>query len=86
VKRKITNSKTAFLRSAKGCTRLDKIGNDDMRKELGMSLMNDRIGRYKQDWLGHVERMEEGRVPKQVLWYGPKGRRDPGRPCGGWNS
>jgi hypothetical protein len=33
-----------------------------------------------------VERIEEGRVPKQALWYRPNGRRDPGRPCTRWNS
>jgi hypothetical protein len=30
--------------------------------------------------------MEEGRVPKQDLWYRPKGRRDSGRPRRRWNS
>jgi hypothetical protein len=49
-----------FLRSVKGCTRLDKIRNEDIRKELGMFSINDRIRRYRQDWLEHVEKMEEG--------------------------
>jgi hypothetical protein len=75
-----------FLRSVKGCTRLDKIGNEDKRKELGVFSINDRIRSYKQHWLEHVERMEEGRAPKQALWYRPKGRRDPGRPRSRWNS
>jgi hypothetical protein len=48
--------------------------------------MNDRIRRYRQDWLEHVERTEEGLMPKQALWYRPKGRRDPGRPRRRWNS
>jgi hypothetical protein len=74
------------LRSVKQCTRLDKIRNEDIRKELGVFSINDRIRRYRQDWLEHVERMEEGRVPKQTLWYRPKGRRDPGRPRRRWNS
>jgi hypothetical protein len=47
---------------------------------------NNRIRRYRQDWLEHVERMEGGRVPKQALWYRPRGRRDPGRPRRRWNS
>jgi hypothetical protein len=75
-----------FLRSVKGCTRLDKIWNEDIRKELGVFSINDRIRRYRQDWLEHVERMKEGRVPKQALWCRPKGRRDPGRPRRRWNS
>jgi hypothetical protein len=40
-----------FLRSVKGCTRPDKIRNEDVRKELGLFSINDRIRRYKQDWL-----------------------------------
>jgi hypothetical protein len=60
-----------FLRSVKGCTRLDKIRNKDTRKELGVFSINDIIRRHRQDWLEHVERTEEGRVPKQALWYRP---------------
>jgi hypothetical protein len=71
---------------AVGCTCLIKIRNEDMRKELGVFSVNDRIRRYRQDWLEHVESMAEGRVPKQALWYGPKGRREPGRLCRRWNS
>jgi hypothetical protein len=59
-------AETRFLRSVKGCTRLDKIRNGDIRKELGVFSITDRIRRYRQDWLEHVARMEEGRVPKQV--------------------
>jgi hypothetical protein len=74
-----------FLRSVKGCTRLDKIRKEDIRKELGVFSINDRIRRYKQDWLEYVDRIE-GRVLKQALWYRPKERRDPGRPRRRWNS
>jgi hypothetical protein len=61
---KIQSAEMRFLRSAKGCTRLDTIRNEDIRKELGVFSVNDRIRRYRQDWLEHAERMEEGRVPK----------------------
>jgi hypothetical protein len=63
-----------------------KLRNEYLRKEIGVSLINDRIRRYRQDWLQHVERMQEGRMPKQALWYTPKGRRDPGRTRRRWNS
>jgi hypothetical protein len=51
-----------------------------------MILINDGIRRYIQDWLEHVEMMEEGRMLKQALWYSPKGKREPGRPRRSWNS
>jgi hypothetical protein len=58
-----------FLTSGKGCTRLDKIRNECMRKESEVFSMNNRITKYKQDWREHVESMEEERVVKQALWY-----------------
>jgi hypothetical protein len=83
--KKLHTAEMRFLTSVKGCTRLDKIRNKDTRKELGVSSINGGIRTYRQDWLQHVEGMEEGRVPKQALWHRPKGRRDPGRVCTRWN-
>jgi hypothetical protein len=83
---KLQAAEMCFLRFVKGRTRLDKIRNEDIREKLGVFSINDRIRRYRKDWLGHLERMEEGRVPKLALWYRSKGRRDPGRPCRRWNS
>ena len=31
-------------------------------------------------WYGHVSRMEEGRLPKEVMKWRPPGRRKRGRP------
>jgi len=33
---------------------------------------------------GHVQRMEEGRLPKKVMKWSPPGRRKQGRPKGTW--
>jgi hypothetical protein len=52
-------AETRFLRSVKRRTGPDKIRNEDTRKELGVFSINDRIRRYRQDWLEHVERTEE---------------------------
>jgi hypothetical protein len=82
---KLQRAEMRFLRSGKGRTRLDKIRKENIRKEKGVFSINDRIRRYRQDWLEHVEKKEEGRVPKRALWYRPKGRRDPGRPRRKWN-
>jgi hypothetical protein len=36
-------------------------------------------------WVEHLERMENGRFPRDALYYLPKGRRDPGRPRKRWS-
>ena len=35
-------------------------------------------------WLGHVQRMEDGRVPKKILKTKPEGKRNAGRPKSRW--
>ena len=35
-------------------------------------------------WYGHVQRMEEGRLPKQAMKWSPPGRRKRGRPKLSW--
>jgi hypothetical protein len=57
-------AETRLVRSVKGCTKLDKIRYEDKRKETGVFSANERIRRYRQDRLEHVERTEEGRVIK----------------------
>jgi hypothetical protein len=83
---KTTTSRNAILKIRRACTRVDTIGNEDIYKEIRMFSINGRIRRYTQNGLQHVERMKEGRVPKQALWYRPKGRRNPDRPPRRWNS
>ena len=35
-------------------------------------------------WYGHLQRMEDDRLPKKVLKWTPTGRRRRGRPRKGW--
>jgi hypothetical protein len=67
-----------FLRSVKGYTRLDKIRNEVIRKELEISGIQDVRSRHKQNWINHLERMDNTRLPKHALNYKPQGRRDRG--------
>ena len=36
------------------------------------------------NWYGHVQRMEERRLPKDVMKWSPPGRRKRGRPIATW--
>ena len=69
-----------FLRSVKGYTRLDKIRSEVIRKEPDISGIQDVRLKYIQNWINHLERMDNTRLPKHVLNYKPRGRRDDGRP------
>ena len=72
-----------FLRSVTGYTRLDKIRSEVLRKELEISGIQDMRLKYKQNWINHLERMDN-RLPKHALNYKPRGRRDRGRPSKRW--
>jgi hypothetical protein len=47
------------------------------------SLLED-IKTKQMQWYGHDQRMEEGRLPKEVLKWPPSGRRKQGRPKLNW--
>jgi hypothetical protein len=47
-----------FLRSVKGYTRLNKIRRKVIRKELEISGIQDVRSKHKQNWIDHLERMD----------------------------
>jgi hypothetical protein len=69
-----------FLRTVKGYTRLDKIKNEVIRKELEITGIKDMRSKHTQNWINHLERMDNTRRLKHTLNYKPRGRRDRGRP------
>ena len=87
MKRDMTRLEAAemrFPRSVKGYKRLDKIRSEAIRKELDISGIQDVRLKYKQNWINHLERIDNTRLPKHSLNYKPRGRRDRGRPKKGW--
>jgi hypothetical protein len=79
----VTASNTA-LRSVTGYTRLDKIGSKDIRQELEISGIQDMRLKYKQNWINHLERMDNTRLQKHALTYKPRRRRDRDNPKKRW--
>ena len=73
-----------FLRNVKGYTRLDKIRSAVIRTELKISGIQDVRSKYKQNWINHLERTDNTRLPKHALNYKHRGRRDLGRPRKRW--
>ena len=73
------------LRSVKGYTRLGKISNEVVRKEPEISGIQDVKSKYKQNWINHLERKDNSRLPKHAVKYKRRGRRDRGRPKKRWH-
>jgi len=73
-----------FLRSVTGYTRLYKIRSEVIRKELEISGIQYMKLKYKQNWINHLEGMDNTKLPKHDLNYKPRGRRDRGSPRKRW--
>jgi len=53
------------------------------KMNVSRSVLDD-IKTKQLQWHGHVQRMEEGRLPKEVMKLSPPGRRKRGRPKLTW--
>jgi hypothetical protein len=69
---KLQAAEMRLLRSVKGRTRLDKTRNEDIRKELGVFSFNDRIRRYRQDWLNTWKGWKKDECRSRLFGTGPK--------------
>jgi len=49
-------------------------------EKMGAQNIVKEMKQYQEKWLQHIQRMDTNRIPKQVLQYKPKGRRNIGRP------
>jgi hypothetical protein len=56
-----------FLRIVKEYTRLDKIRSKVIRKELEITGIKDLRSKHKQNWINHLERMDNTRLPTHAL-------------------
>ena len=80
IKNQIQTSEMKFLRRTKGCTRQQCLRNEDITEELQVFSTNDKIQAHCVEWLKHLDRIENGRLPYVAFRYRPFGTRDIGRP------
>jgi hypothetical protein len=76
-----------YLRTVKGCTRLDQIREEDIRNELDISPLSEKIIEYRNKWnkwKAHLQRMEHTRIPLQACKCQPSGKQDIDRPRRRW--
>jgi hypothetical protein len=77
MKRDMTRLEAAemrFLRSVNGYTRLEKIQSDIIRKELKISGIQEVSTKNKQNWINHIERIDNPTLPKHAFNYQSRGR------------
>lgn len=74
------------LRRSAGVSRRERIRNEEIREQMGVqdTIMKD-VERRQLIWYGHVQRMAEGRLPKEAMQWIPRKRRKRGRPRKNWN-
>ena len=70
------------LRRILGISWKDRVPNKDVLMQAGMPSMFAMLSQRRLRWLGHVSRMDDGRIPKDLL-YGElaTGSRPAGRPA-----
>ena len=49
-----------------GYTLLDKKRSSDIREQLGIFNVNDKLTQYKTNWREHIQRMDDNRQPKKI--------------------
>jgi hypothetical protein len=82
----IQSAEMKFLRSVKGCARMDHVRNEEIRTELEMYAIQDKITEYRIRWSAHLQKTDNSRFPKQALLYKSRGRRDVGCPRKRWTA
>ena len=76
-----------WQRKILGITWKDKVTNEEVRRRTGMVKLEDILRKKRLRWLGHLHRMENGRIAKQALnWQPADGHRKRGRPRKNWRS
>ncbi|XP_030748221.1 uncharacterized protein LOC115876551 [Sitophilus oryzae] len=74
-----------FWRRAAGKSILDRVRNERIQNVMGVKhRISEDIKINQLRWYGHVQRMEENRIPKKILNWTPKGKRKRGRPRRSW--
>lgn len=72
------------LRRLLGVRWQDYVSNIEIRRRTGREPFSNTLHRARLQWLGHVLRMPEDRLPNIALHNGPTGKRGRGRPPKRW--
>ena len=85
-KKRIRAVEMDYLRRSAGRSRLERIRNEQIRLKMSaQETVIERIEKKSLRWFGHLLRMNDERLPKQIFIWKPPGRRKRGRPRRSWN-
>lgn len=84
-KKKIISTEMDALRRSARISRRERKTNEYVKEQMGVegNVMED-VERRQLIWYGHVQRMDERRLPKQAMQWTPRERRTRGRPRKNW--
>ena len=83
-RRRIEAAEMKLLKPLAGYTLYDHKTNDYIRRELRISGTLDKMDECRRNWLSHLQRMPQNRIPLKSYHYRPQGRRTIGRPKKRW--
>ena len=84
-RRKVNVLEMKCLRSLVGVSRMDRVGNEEVRRRAGIDReLASRTDQRVLRWFGHVEKMDDYRMARRVLMAEVSGGRVRGRPRLGW--
>jgi hypothetical protein len=83
-RRRIEAAEMKLLRPLAGYTFYDYKTSKSIRRELQTDCILDKIDEYRRNWLAHIKRMPQNRIPLKSYLYSPQGKRSIGRPKKRW--
>ena len=83
-RRRIEAAEMKLLRPLAGYTLYDHKTNDYIRRELQITGILDKVDEYRRNWLSHLQRMSQNRIPLKSYHYRLQGRRTIGRSKKRW--
>ena len=84
-KSRLQAAEMKFLRRTVGKTKRDKIRNTRIREQVKADSLEHKIERNQLRWFGHLNRMQNDRVAKQVFDCKQQGKLPRGRPRKLWS-
>ena len=82
--RRLETAEMKYLRATRGVSLFDHMRNDDIRQEVGVIGIREKVQESRLRWYGHVQRMDDQSLVRWAMEMKVDGRRRRGRPKKRW--